>query len=98
MSISIETPIGKEDSGTIGNIIPDKETVESKLFDNREDIYSNRMNQYLKKLSNLQKEVLRLISIGFTSSEIKDELHITDKQYNDCQMAIHSYRNISILF
>lgn len=98
MSISIETPIGKEDSGTIGNIIPDKETVESKLFDNREDIYSNRMNQYLKKLSNLQKEVLRLSSIGFTSSEIKDELHITDKQYNDCQMAIHSYRNISILF
>ena len=56
-----------------------------------------KMQQYLNQLSSLQEEVLRLISIGYTPSEIIGELHINKKQYDDCYRAIHSYRNISIL-
>ena len=48
-------------------------------------------------LDNLRKQVLRLTSIGFKPEEIIEELHITQKQYDDCYSAIHSYRNISIL-
>ena len=55
------------------------------------------MTEYLSRLSVLQKEVLRLTSIGFTPNEILEELHINKKQYEDCYNAIHSYRNISIL-
>ena len=53
---------------------------------------------YLGRLSDLQKEVLRLISIGFMPNEILEELHINSKMYEDCYNAIHSYRNISLLF
>ena len=56
------------------------------------------MCMYLGRLSDLQKEVLRLISIGFMPSEILEELHINQKMYEDCYQAIHSYRNISLLF
>lgn len=98
-SISIDTPIGNEDGNfTIGDTIPSKSTIEKKIFEEREEGYSKEMCRYLGRLSDLQKEVLRLISIGFMPSEILEELHINQKMYEDCYQAIHSYRNISLLF
>ena len=83
---------------TIREMLAHKSTTETEFFDEREDTYSDKMNRYLNKLSSLQREVLRLISIGFMPSEILEELHINQKIYEDCYQAIHSYRNISLLF
>ena len=97
-SISIDTPIGNEDGNfTIGDTITSKSTIEKEFFEEREECYSKEMCRYLGRLSELQKEVLRLISIGFMPSEILKELHINQKMYEDCYQAIHSYRNIEIL-
>ena len=97
-SISIDTPIGDDDGNyTIGDTIASKYTIEKEFFEEREDGYSREMCRYLGRLSDLQKEVLRLISIGFMPSEILEELHINQKMYEDCYQAIHSYRNISVL-
>ena len=97
-SISIDTPIGdKDENFTIGDTISSKTTIEKEFFEEREECYSKEMCRYLGRLSELQKEVLRLISIGFMPSEILEELHINQKMYEDCYQAIHSYRNISIL-
>ena len=97
-SISIDTPVGDEDGNfTIGDTISSKSTIEKEFFEEREESYSKEMCRYLGRLSNLQKEVLRLISIGFVPSEILEELHINQKMYEDCYKAIHSYRNVSIL-
>lgn len=98
-SISIDTPIGDEDGNyTLGDMIASKSTIEKEFFEEKEEGYSKEMCKYLSSLSNLQKEVLRLISIGFMPSEILEELHINQKIYEDCYNAIHSYRNISVLF
>ena len=97
-SISIDTPIGDEDGNfTIGDTIASKYTIEKEFFEEREESYSKEMCRYLGRLTNLQKEVLRLISIGFMPGEILEELHINQKMYEDCYQAIHSYRNISVL-
>lgn len=97
-SISIDTPIGDEDGNyTIGDMVASKTTIEKEFFEEREEGYSKEMCRYLSRLSDLQKEVLRLISIGFAPSEILEELHINQKMYEDCYQAIHSYRNISVL-
>ena len=97
-SISIYTPI-ENDKGksTLGDIIADTNTIEKEFFEEKEEGYSKEMCKYLGRLSELQKEVLRLISIGFTPSEILEELHINQKIYEDCYNAIHSYRNTSVL-
>lgn len=98
MALSLEEKVGNDDKNvTIGELIADKKTVESDFFEEREETYSKKMSTYLGKLSNLQKEVLRLISIGFMPNEILKELHINQKMYEDCYNAIHSYRNTSIL-
>lgn len=97
-AISLEEKIGNdEDSLTFSDIVADKNTIENEFFEKREDVYSDKMTKYLGKLSNLQKEVLRLISIGFMPSEILEELHINQKIYEDCYKAIHSYRNTAVL-
>ena len=96
-SISIDTPIGDDGNFTIGDTISSNSTIEKEFFEEREECYSKEMCRYLGRLSDLQKEVLRLISIGFMPSEILEELHINQKMYDDCYQAIHAYRNISIL-
>ena len=63
-----------------------------------EEEYSSKMLLYLSKLSNLQKEVLKLNIAGYLPNEIREELHINEKEYADCYAAIHSYRNVSVLF
>ena len=98
MSISIDTPIGDDENCTIGDIIADDFTIEKELFEEKEEGYSKRMLMYLSRLSDLQKEVLRLNIAGYFPSEIKEELHISERQYADCYAAIHSYRNVSVLF
>ena len=97
MAVSIETPIGENENITLSDIIADKNTIEKMFFEENEDTYSAEMQKYLSRLSVLQREVLRLISIGFDPNEILTELHINKKQYEDCYNAIHAYRNISVL-
>ena len=97
-AVSLEEKVGTDEKNlTIGEMIADKKTVESDFFEEGEGVYSKKMSFYLNRLSTLQKEVLRLMSIGFSSSEILSELHISQKMYDDCYNAIHSYRNTSIL-
>ena len=98
MSISIDTPIGDDENSTIGDMIADDFTIEKKLFDENEEEYSKRVLLYLSRLSSLQKEVLKLSVAGYLPNEIREELHISAKQYSDCYEAIHSYRNVSLLF
>ena len=97
MSIPIDTPFKENDRLTIGDILVAENTVEEEIFEDNQNYYSGQMNQYLNRLSLLQKEVLHLISIGFSPNEIIEELHINKKQYDDCYNAIHSYRNIAVL-
>lgn len=93
----LNAAIRDEESSTLEDVIACNNTVESEIFGEKEVGYSKKMTQYLKRLSILQREVLRLISIGFEPNEILAELHINKKQYDDCYNAIHAYRNISIL-
>lgn len=98
MSISWDTPIGDDEgASTLKDVVPDNKTIESEVFEEKEEGYSEKMTRYLGRLSDLQKEVLRLISIGFTPCEIIEDLHINQKMYQDCYDAIHSYRNVEVL-
>lgn len=98
MSISIDTPIGDDENFTIGDLIADDFTIEKELFEDKEERYSKKMLLYLSRLSPTQKNVLKLNIAGYLPNEIREELHISEKEYADCYAAIHSYRNVSVLF
>lgn len=98
MSISIDTPVGEDKSLTLGDMIADDFDVEKEVLEEDEEEYSSKMLLYLSRLSNLQKEFLKLNIAGYLPREIREELHISEKEYADCYAAIHSYRNVSVLF
>lgn len=97
MTVSIDTPINEEGTVTLGDVIADDVTIEREVFEKNEQGYSRRVRAYLSRLSKLQKDILRLHIDGFLPNEIKEELHIDEKQYADSYAAIHSYRNVSVL-
>lgn len=98
ISISIDMPMEDDENYTLAEMIPDGFDIEKEIFGESEEGYSNKMLLYLNRLSETQKEVLQLIVAGYTPYEIKRSLHMSDKEYSDCNLAIHSYRNVSILF
>jgi RNA polymerase sigma factor (sigma-70 family) len=98
ISVSIDTPIGDDENSTIGDMIASDFSIEKEVFEGNEEGYSQRMLQYLSRLSTLQKEVLRLNIAGYLPNEIREELQLSEKEYADCYAAIHSYRNVSVLF
>ena len=102
-SISWETPMNDENDITIGDFITDTKKAEhydidKTFFEDDGEKYSEKMLLYITKLSKLQKEVVKLIVSGYTKEEIKQKLHITNKEYKDCIESMSSYKNISILF
>lgn len=92
----LDRPLKDDSDCTLGEIIESKISIESELLKEEEN-YSPKMTLYLSKLSSMQKDVLTLISIGFTHNEIVEELHITQKQLDNCLVAIYSPRNTMIL-
>lgn len=98
ISISIDTPIDGDENATLGDMIADRFDMDREIFGEKEDEYSESMLLYLSRLSDVQRKVLKFVIAGYTPIEIQEVLHITEKEYADCNLAIHSYRNISVLF
>lgn len=97
LSVSIDMPVGGDEGVTVGDMIPDSFDLEQEIFRENGEGYSKRMRLYLSRLSDLQRKVLRLTAAGYPPGEIRRELQIDEKQYADCNTAIRSYRNVSVL-
>ena len=97
MSVSLDAPVGGEGHMTVADVIADEFMIEREVFEKKEEGYSRRVRCYLCRLSKLQREMLRLDMDGYQPKEIKEILHLSQKQYADGYAAIHSYRNVSVL-
>lgn len=60
--------------------------------------YSEKMNLYLDRLSELQKKVLFALADNCSPEEIKKTLNITATEFSDICTAIRAYRNVSLLY
>ena len=95
--ISIDTPVGDDEDSTLKDVIADEFNMEQEIIRKQGERYSKRMLLYLGRLSLLQRKILHLEVIGYSPVEIKEKLQISNKQFADCNAAIRSYRNISVL-
>ncbi|MCM1100162.1 MAG: hypothetical protein NC079_00575 [Clostridium sp.] len=95
--ISMDMPIGDDEDSTLADVITDDFNLEETVLAGSNEGYGKRLSAYLARLSELQRRVLRLDAAGYLPHEIREKLQITERQYADCNAAIHSYRNISLL-
>ena len=98
LSISIDTPLSDEEDITIADVIADDFDMEKEVIGKGQETGSLRIAKYMDKLSRLQKSVLKLVVEGYLPEEIREKLQINKAQYADCYEAIHSYRNVCVLF
>ena len=103
LAISWNTPLKNDSETTIGDFISDNKKsdhydIDKTFFEDNGEKYSEKMLKYINRLSNEQKEVVKMIIAGYEKDEIKKMLCMDEKKYLDCLLAIRSYRNISILF
>lgn len=98
MALSLEEKVGNDDKNvTIGELIVDKNTVESEIFKEKKEEWRREVKEYLEKLSPLQRKIAFLMSDNNTPDEICEELHITMKHFENSLKRILSDERIKIL-
>ena len=58
----------------------------------------DKIETYLKRLSKRQREMVLLLSQGYTSEEIREALHLSTKEYGENLLGIRAYENVKILY
>ena len=69
------------------------------MFDeiDAEYMQSEKIKQYLDRLSILQRKIIKLMCIGYEKRDIQEKLHINDREYKNNLLVIRSYENKKIL-
>lgn len=57
----------------------------------------DKVEKYLNCLSRRQRKIVILLSEGYIAEEIKELLHISNKEYMDNMLGIKAYENVRIL-
>lgn len=96
-NISIDTPIGDEDGLTVGDTLKSDFNIDDVIGEEINE-YSDKIENFLERLSDIQKKIVKHIMKGYSSKDIKKLLNLSDKQYQDAWNIICSYDNKRILF
>lgn len=91
---SLDAPVG-ENENDLRNMIASDFSVEDEV--DIGDSYRQCISDYLKNLSPIQYNIARMIMAGFTSSQIKEKLNLTDKQYENHMKYLRCDKNTSII-
>lgn len=96
--IRMDAPIKDGENSTYGDMIADKNNVESKIFqkDEREE-WHREVKDFFASLSPLQREIAFMLSDNYMPDEICEELHISMNHYNNSVKRIFADEKIKIL-
>ena len=74
-----------------------KNTTESVFFNENGITEGTNAWKYLKAVAVDQREVALMLYNKYTPAQIKEKLHITDREYSNIMMGLRSRRNKRIL-
>lgn len=95
--IRIDAPLKDNGELTFGDTLKSDFNTEEFLTEITNG-YSDKIELFLSKLSDIQKKIIDLIMKNYSTLEIKKSLNLSDKQYRDAWNIICSYDNKRILF
>lgn len=99
LAVSLDAAGDGEDECSLLEFIPsDFDTFEEVTNRNEDQMYQDKVQQYISRLSDIQVNILNLLVDGYKPTEILLELQISAREYADNMQIIRSYENVKILF
>ncbi|MCX4340819.1 MAG: hypothetical protein OSJ72_14395 [Lachnospiraceae bacterium] len=99
LAVSLDAAGDGEDECSLLEFIPsDFDTFEEVTKRNDDQMYQDKVQQYISRLSDRQVNILNLLVDGYKPTEILLELQISAREYADNMQIIRSYENVKILF
>ncbi len=96
--ISLDATIKNNDEyTTYGEMIASDFNIMDKISDEIGLSFSIKVNTYLDKLPKSTRRIALLLSEGYKSDDIRDKLHISEKEYNSQMNILKAYENIKCL-
>lgn len=96
--VYLDAPTDDEESTSIKDLIPSNFDTYEELERKSGEIYSENTEKYLSSLSKVQRKILIMLADGYQQQEIKEELHLTNSQYESHWKVIKSFSKIKTLF
>lgn len=98
-TISLNAPNGEDgDSNLLECMASDFNTFNEVMERQDKEQYTDKVQQYISKLSNQQVNILNLLMDGYKPVEIREILGISTKEYTDNLQIMRTYENVKILF
>lgn len=97
LSTSLDAPIREDEGVTLADSLASDYSVENVVLDEVCTLKDENIQNYLYALSPKQKQIAELIMNGYEPFEIKENLKITDKQYNDHLKDMRTFEKIMVL-
>lgn len=99
LAVSLDAVGDSEDECSLLEFIPsDFDTFEEVTKRNDDQMYQDKVQQFLSRLTDRQVNILNLLVDGYKPTEILLELQISAREYADNMQIIRSYENVKILF
>lgn len=92
--VRLDAPIKEDSNMTQGDIIPSDFDINDEIGN---EFKGERIERFFNNLSKKQRQIAKMIMNGFSVSDIKRKLELSDKEYTDNFNAMRSFKNISIL-
>lgn len=99
LAVSLDTAGDGEDECSLLEFVPsDFDTFEEVVKRNESQAVSEKVQQYISRLSDRQVNILNLLIDGYRANEIQEILMISAREYAENMQIIRSYENVKILF
>lgn len=99
LAVSLDAAGDGEDECSLLEFIPsDFDTFEEVVKRNGSQAVSDKVQQYISRLSDRQVNILNLLVDGYKPTEILLELQISAREYAENLQIMRSYENVKILF
>lgn len=98
-TISLDSNSENEDECSLLEYIPsDFDTFEEVLERQSVEQFTDKVQEYISRLSSRQVNMLNLLIDGYKPNEIREILQITEREYSDNLKTMRAYENVKILF
>lgn len=99
LAVSLDAAGDGEDECSLLEFVPsDFDTFEEVIKRNESQAVSDRVQQYISRLSDRQVNILNLLVDGYRASEIQEILLISTSEYTENLQIMRCYENVKILF